>query len=251
MPDTLSPKRRWLFWTIIALFVVLLPLAVLETAVRVSGIRVADDPYLQFGPVQPFFIKQTISGRRYYQAAKRELYRERNIVFPIKKDPGTFRVFCLGASASAGWPHPSQEIYSEYLEEALLKAYPGQKIEVINVSAHSYPTYRVRMIFEEILQFKPDLLIISITTGGVYLNDEEKGQIGGSNVVGDAGDDGNGGSTAQSASGLTGRLLSFAPFQSSSGECRLTGPPRGNRFFFSLHDRLHSTRNNRALHAIA
>ncbi len=47
-----------------------------------------------------------------------------------------------------------------------------------------------------------------ITTGGVCLNDEEKGQIGGSNVVGDAGDDGNGGSTAQSASGLRGTPLS-------------------------------------------
>jgi hypothetical protein len=38
----------------------------------------------------------------------------------------------------------------------------------------------------------------------VCLNDEEKGQIGGSNVVGDAGDDGNAGSTAQDRLGLTG-----------------------------------------------
>jgi len=43
-----------------------------------------------------------------------------------------------------------------------------------------------------------------ITTGGVCLNDKEKGQIGGSNVVGDAEDDGNAASTAQTASGLRG-----------------------------------------------
>ena len=43
-----------------------------------------------------------------------------------------------------------------------------------------------------------------ITTEGVCLNDEEKGQIQGPNVVGDAGDDGNCGSTAQFASGLRG-----------------------------------------------
>jgi hypothetical protein len=42
-----------------------------------------------------------------------------------------------------------------------------------------------------------------MTTEGVCPNDEEKGQIGRSNVVEDAGDDGNGGSTAQTASGLT------------------------------------------------
>jgi hypothetical protein len=160
MADTPSSKHKWLFWAILALLVVLLPLAVLEIGVRVSGVRVADDPYLQFGPVQPFFIKHTIDGRQYYQAADRKLYRERKIVFPVAKDPNTFRIFCLGASASAGWPHPSQEIYSKYLEEALARAYPGHKIEVINVSAHSYPTYRVRMVFEEILQFQPDLLIV-------------------------------------------------------------------------------------------
>jgi len=160
MSDTLAPKRKWLFWTILALLVILLPLAMAEMAVRVVGIRVADDPYLQFGPVPAFFTKKNIDGREFYQAADRKLYRERNIVFPVKKDPGTFRIFCLGASASAGWPHPSQEIYSAYLEEALKRAYPGQKIEVINVSAHSYPTYRVRMILQEIINLEPDLLII-------------------------------------------------------------------------------------------
>ena len=160
MADTLSSKRKWLFWTILVLLVVLLPLAVAEIAVRVSGIRVADDPYLQFGPVPAFFTKKEINGREFYQAADRKLYRERNIVFPVKKDPGTFRIFCLGASASAGWPHPSQEIYSAYLEEALKKAYPTQKIEVINASAHSYPDYRVRLILQEIIDLEPDLLII-------------------------------------------------------------------------------------------
>jgi len=41
-----------------------------------------------------------------------------------------------------------------------------------------------------------------MTTEGVCPNDEEKSQIGGSNVVEDAGNDGNGGSTAQTASEL-------------------------------------------------
>jgi tetratricopeptide (TPR) repeat protein len=160
MADTLSPKRKALFWAILALVVVLLPLAVAEIAVRASGIRVADDPYLQFGPVQPFFVKQAVNGRQYYQAADRKLYRERKIIFPVEKGPDTFRIFCLGASASASWPHPSQETYSKYLDDALGRAYPGHKIEVINVSAHSYPTYRVRMILQEILEFDPNLLIV-------------------------------------------------------------------------------------------
>jgi len=41
-----------------------------------------------------------------------------------------------------------------------------------------------------------------ITTGGVCRDDEEKGQIGASNVVWDAGSNGNAGSTAQPACGF-------------------------------------------------
>jgi hypothetical protein len=44
------------------------------------------------------------------------------------------------------------------------------------------------------------------TTGGVCLNDEGKGQIGGANVVWDAGDHGNAGGTAQPACGFWGTL---------------------------------------------
>jgi tetratricopeptide (TPR) repeat protein len=88
------------------------------------------------------------------------LYRERNVVFRPQKTPGTFRIFCLGGSASAGWPHPADEIYTAYLQKALTKAYPGRRIEVINVSAHAYAAYRVRHILAEVLEFQPDLFII-------------------------------------------------------------------------------------------
>ena len=160
MSDDVSLARKGLFWAILTLLILLLPLIALEIGVRLNGVRVSDDPYLQFGPVPSFFVKQRINGRQYYHVVDRMLYRERKIVFPVQKDRGTFRVFCLGASASAGWPHPSQEIYSAYLEEALRRAYPDKKIEVINVSAHSYPAYRVRLIAQEVLEFDPNLLII-------------------------------------------------------------------------------------------
>ena len=48
------------------------------------------------------------------------------------------------------------------------------------------------------------LKLHAIQAGLRRLSAEEKDQIGGSNVVGDAGEDGNGGSTAQTASRLPG-----------------------------------------------
>jgi len=54
------------------------------------------------------------------------------------------------------------------------------------------------------------------------------GQIGGANVVWDAEDDGNAGSTAQPVCGLWGTPPSAIvyPFHSSSGECRLINVQR-------------------------
>ena len=160
MPDNLSPARKRVFWAILIFSVFLLPLLAWEAALRVIGAGVSDDPYLQLGPTYPFFVKRNIDGRQYYRVANRRLYRERNTAFPVEKDPGTFRVFCVGESASAGWPHPSHEIYSAYLEEALARAYPQHKIEVINVSAHSFPAYRVRQVLEKVVELEPDLIVI-------------------------------------------------------------------------------------------
>lgn len=156
---TLSRPRRALFWMIVALLVIS-PVVACELLLRVSGVRIADDPYLNFGQVDSYFVRKDIDGQPYHQVASREVYRERNTVFPIRKPANTFRVFCLGGSASAGWPHPPEEIYSRYLQHALEEAYPQQTIEVLNVSAHAYAAYRVRLIFQEVIEFEPDLIVI-------------------------------------------------------------------------------------------
>jgi tetratricopeptide (TPR) repeat protein len=120
----------------------------------------ADDAYVNLVDVPAFFAMKEIRGRRFYQVTHPEAYRGRRILFPVEKDPGTFRIFVLGESASAGWPHPPSEIFSVYLEQALELAYPGRRFEVINVSAHAYAAYRIRLIFENVIRFDPDALVL-------------------------------------------------------------------------------------------
>lgn len=131
-----SGRRLFLFWTIV-LLLSLSPIVGCELLLRASGVRIGDDPYLNFGQVDSYFIQKDIDGQPFYQVANREVYRERNTLFPVRKPTNSFRVFCLGGSASAGWPHPAEEIYSRYLQRALEEAYPQRTIEVINVSAHA------------------------------------------------------------------------------------------------------------------
>jgi tetratricopeptide (TPR) repeat protein len=122
--------------------------------------RTADDPMLQLVGAPSFFERTEIDGRPHVRVAHDEVYSRRNIVFATEKAPGSFRVFCLGGSASAGWPHPVGESYSAYLEQALRRSAPRQPIEVINVSAHAYAAYRVRLLFDRVLEFEPDLLVL-------------------------------------------------------------------------------------------
>jgi hypothetical protein len=119
--------RTVTFWAVLVLLS-LSPVVVGELLLRYAGTRIADDPYLNFGQIDSYFVKKDIGGQPHYQVANREVYRERNILFPIRKAANTFRIFCLGGSASAGWPHPQEEIYSRYLQNALQEAYPQRSI---------------------------------------------------------------------------------------------------------------------------
>ena len=98
---TSRPKLRTvMFWAVLGL-VSLSPVVAGELFLRYAGARMADDPYLNFGQVDSYFAKKEIDGRSYYQVANREVYRERNVMFPVQKSENTFRIFCLGGSASA------------------------------------------------------------------------------------------------------------------------------------------------------
>jgi hypothetical protein len=119
-----------------------------------------DDAYVNLVDVPSFFAVREIDGRRFVEVTHPEAYRGRRIVFAEEKDGRTFRIFCLGGSASAGWPHPPDEIYSVYLERALEQAFPERSFEVINVGAHAYAAYRVRLVLEQVLRYDPDLLVL-------------------------------------------------------------------------------------------
>jgi hypothetical protein len=77
--------------------------------------------------------------------------------------------------------------------------------------------------------------------GTVRLNDEEKGQIGRSNVVWDAGDDGNAGSAAQSGSCFrepppSGIVYAVPELRFREAHMRVRPPPSSARRYFEIID---------------
>jgi tetratricopeptide (TPR) repeat protein len=118
-----------------------------------------EDKFVDLGPFS-LFSKVEIRGETHFKVTHPSGYSERNTVFPEKKPEGSLRVFCVGGSASASWPHPVSDTYSAYLQQALQKAYAPRPVQVINVSAHGFASYRVKAVYEEIAVLEPDAVIV-------------------------------------------------------------------------------------------
>lgn len=80
--------------------------------------------------------------------------------FRAEKPANGIRIFCLGGSSAYGFPRGASEAFSGVLLELLSAAYPEKAIEVINVAGVSYAMHRVNLVFDEIAEYDPDIVII-------------------------------------------------------------------------------------------
>ena len=90
----------------------------------------------------------------------RELIR-RPVAFrlPLKKGPGTYRVFVLGSSAAMGDPEASFSI-SRALDVMLSEAYPKMHFEVVNAGITAINSHVVRGIAADCAQLQPDCFFV-------------------------------------------------------------------------------------------
>lgn len=93
-------------------------------------------------------------------------YGLRNQEFPLKPNPGIFRILALGDSLTFGNGVQAQDTYPKQLE-SMLNLEGRQKYKVINAGAPGYDTWQeVTYLREYGWKFKPRLVII-----GFYAND--------------------------------------------------------------------------------
>ena len=84
----------------------------------------------------------------------------RDSQFSAQKSPDTLRVFCLGGSATFGYPYVEKFSWPAALQRALNSFYPERDIEVINLGGTSYGTSRVLGLLRGIVKYDPDLIVI-------------------------------------------------------------------------------------------
>ena len=117
-------------------------------------------PFVDYKNVRKVFEVKNSNGVDYYTRTQYHPFIARSVRFPVEKDAGTLRIFCLGGSAAMGWPHDLSLSYPAFLQKKLELLFPLKKIDVINVAASTYASYRVRVVFDEVINYEPDLVLI-------------------------------------------------------------------------------------------
>lgn len=116
------------------------------------------------------FINPNIPSGEYYMPnpnfAARYFFYTKTIpnpsqdVFLQEKPQNGYRIFAMGGSSAAGYPYSYNGTFSRVVEDVLADAMPDRKIEVVNVATSAISTYTLFDQVDEILEQKPDAIMI-------------------------------------------------------------------------------------------
>lgn len=146
-------------------WIVLLAIPVLFFVLLEGGLRLFDygENRDLFVPVEwkgeAYYAVNPAVARRYFSDPTFSTYVSRDR-FLARKPPGTYRIFCLGASTTVGFPYMFNGSYSSLLRDRLITLFPDQRVEVVNVGITAVNSYTVADLARELMDYEPDLLIV-------------------------------------------------------------------------------------------
>lgn len=76
------------------------------------------------------------------------------------KPAGSYRIFVLGESTTAGWPYPNNVMFTRSLQRRLTETFPGRQIEVINLGIAAINSFMLLDFIDEVLERQPDAILI-------------------------------------------------------------------------------------------
>ena len=134
--------------------------ALLEGVLAIAGLggaRDRGDPFLGFSQEYAIFVPSPDGTRLVTDPAKRESFNEQS--FAREKPAGLLRIFCLGGSATYGFPRGAAAAFPAMLGEKLARAFPDRRFEVVNVGGLSYAAFRCVNVAREIARYAPDAIV--------------------------------------------------------------------------------------------
>lgn len=172
-----SQWRRAILFRVTAVLLGLLPLVLIELALRVFGLGRPEwhhDPFVGFSETRPLFVRNDARDRFEIAPSKRVHFYPES--FGVQKQPREFRIFCIGDSTVQGNPWTTETSFSTWLEVSLAAADPSHDWDVINCGGVSYASYRMVPILEEVLRYQPDLVLVHCSHNE-FLEDRTYGDV--------------------------------------------------------------------------
>ena len=117
---------------------------------------------------QQYYTINQLVGKRYFGKDRLYYRKGSHDFFEVNKSPKTVRVFCLGASTTAGFPYEYNAIPSEFLKARLVAALPGKNIEVIKTAIAATNSFTVDEFAKELIMYKPDLFVVYMGQNEFY-----------------------------------------------------------------------------------
>ncbi len=157
-----TPGQRLLL-VLFGLALLVLAVASIEGMLALMGVAETErfvDPYVGFEEGASLFALAGQGETQRYVTRPDKLKFFNHQEFPATKVPGTYRVFTLGGSTTAGRPYDDQVSFSRWLERYLDAAEPSRRHQVINAGAISYASYRIVVLMKELVRYEPDLFVV-------------------------------------------------------------------------------------------
>lgn len=122
-----------------------------------------------YGPELSLTSVERLSGKDYYVMNKDLKYRyfpphfyptRSPDYFTLNKVAGTYRIFCLGASTTVGYPYWYNGAFSSFLRDRLVALFPDKRFEIVNFGITATNSFTVLDMVRDLFQYQPDLLIV-------------------------------------------------------------------------------------------
>ncbi len=165
--QTAAPLPAWkrVLFLAITVSLPLVALLVLEVALRLFGWGGYPDFFRQVNRLpsgETLCLVEHGSFKPYFFANPTRPGYTESATFVMPKPADTVRVFLIGESAAKGYPQPSNLAMSAFLQAMLSDAWPGRKVEVINLGTTAVASFPLIYQVQQAAAYAPDLFVFYV-----------------------------------------------------------------------------------------
>lgn len=153
-------KARRIIYVVITILLPVLVIVILEICLRIFNYGIDTTLFVPTpDSTSAYFGINRDVARRYFSQLS-FVPTPRKDLFLREKPKNCYRIFVLGGSTVAGYPYGNNVTFPRILNRMLSDTFPDKRIEVVNTAMTAINTYTQLDFMDEILQQKPDAILI-------------------------------------------------------------------------------------------